>query len=118
MRVTIWQLAVVAGVMLAMTALSFINAGLFAFIAALLAWFAGAGLGILVGAEGGRRDNAAQVRRLEESYASAQQVAHASLIAQATAKGKLAQAEENLRRADAERLALRAQLEAEQAVQP
>ncbi|MEW1845923.1 hypothetical protein AB0392_48915 [Nonomuraea angiospora] len=118
MKVSTGQIAVVAGVMLAMTALSFINAGVFAFIAALLAWLAGAGLGVIVGAEGGRRDSAARVTHLETAYADAHEAAHNAIVAQAETAARLARAEERLRQVDDERLQLRAQLDAEQAVQP
>ena len=88
----------------------------------LILFFAGGAialvLGVIVGAEGGRRDSAARVELLERSYADAHEAAHNATVAQAETAGRLASVEERLRQADDERLQLRAQLEAEQAVQP
>lgn len=117
MKPSTWQVAVVVGVVLAMTVLSFINAGVFAFIATLIAWLAGAGLGALVGAEGGRRDSAAQIRLLEQSYAGALEAANDAVVAQAQMAHRLAGVEEDLRQANADRAQLRAQFEQE-AAQP
>lgn len=109
-RRPVWQKTVAVGAAIALTALCFIHAGVWAFITTLLAFLGGALLGVVVGAEGGRRDNANRIKLLEDQYEHARSHARNAVQAHADAAVRFHKVEEDLRAAHADQARLRARL--------
>lgn len=106
-----WQKALVVGATLGLVTVCFIHAGIWAFIAALLAFLVGAALGVVVGAESGRRDRARRIELLEQHYEHATDAARTAVRGHAEAAARLHRAEEDLRAAHADQVRLRARLD-------
>ncbi|MGR6915382.1 hypothetical protein ACU635_14150 [[Actinomadura] parvosata] len=90
--------------------LSFVNAGVFSFIAALISFLVGSMLGLVIGTEGGRRDSAKRIEMLEQRYDDVLQRARTAVQGHAEVSMRLYRAEEDLRAAHADQARLRAQL--------
>ncbi|MEQ4717872.1 hypothetical protein [Nonomuraea sp. B19D2] len=106
-----WQKAFGLGLVVGLTVLSFVNAGVFSFITALVVWIVGALLGVVVGADGGRRDSARRTEMLEQQYEHALQTARTAVRGHAETAERLYRAEEDLRAAHADQARLRARLD-------
>ncbi|MEU6783430.1 hypothetical protein ABZ912_29905 [Nonomuraea angiospora] len=106
-----WQKAFGLGLVAGLTVLSFVNAGVFSFITALVAFLVGTMLGLVVGAEGGRRDSTRRIEMLEQQYEHALKTAQTAVRGHAEMAERLHPAEGDLRAAHADQARLRAQLD-------